>query len=33
MNLGGATEGQILRKDTQNSDAFRVTADDMNDRK
>ena len=33
MNLGGATEGQILRKDTQTSDAFRVTADDMNDRK
>ena len=31
MNLGGATEGQILRKDTQTSDAFRVTADGMND--
>ena len=33
MNLGGATEEQILKKDTQNSDAFRVNADDMNDRK
>ena len=33
MNLGGATGGQILKKDTQNSGAFRVTADGMNDRK
>ena len=33
MNLGGATGGQTLKKDTQNSGAFRVTADGMNDRK
>ena len=28
MNLRGATERHIFKKDTQNSDAFRVTADD-----
>ena len=33
MNLGGATERHIFKKDTQNSGAFRVTADGMNDRK
>ena len=33
MNLRGATERQIFKKDTQNSGAFRVTTDDMNDRK
>ena len=33
MNLRGATRGQTLKKDTQNSGAFRVTADGMNDRK